>query len=161
MPTKPKSAGVNNRDKKIETTIVTPCFKMAPIKLCFTPFKLYFLKNSLIDSIYLFLEYLKVIRFKKNVFSMIMQMADKSRSVPYYVKKIANNSAKSEIDRLNYATKGNLSINQLAKKRQLETKAFEEKELPFPLAQPNPTQTWGDIISLFKVYMKTTGNFYL
>lgn len=96
-----------------------------------------------------------------DVFSMIMQMADKSRSVPYYVKKIANNSAKSEIDRLNYATKGNLSINQLAKKRQLETKAFEEKELPFPLAQPNPNQTWGDIISLFKVYMKTTGNFYL
>lgn len=96
-----------------------------------------------------------------DVFSMIMQMADKSRSVPYYVKKIANNSAKSEIDRLNYATKGNLSINQLAKKRQLETKAFEEKELPFPLAQPNPTQTWGDIISIFKVYMKTTGNFYL
>jgi len=96
-----------------------------------------------------------------DVFSMIMQMADKSRSVPFYVKKIANNSAKSEIDRLNYATKGNLSINQLAKKRQLETKAFEDKELPFPLAQPNPTQTWGDIISLFKVYMKTTGNFYL
>ena len=96
-----------------------------------------------------------------DVFSMIMQMADKSRSVPYYVKKIANNSAKSEIDRLNYATKGNLSINQLAKKRQLETKAFEEKELPFPLAQPNPNQTWGDIISLFKVYMKTTGNFFL
>ena len=96
-----------------------------------------------------------------DVFSMIMQMADKSRSVPYYVKKIANNSAKSEIDKLNYATKGNLSINQLAKKRQLETKAFEEKELPFPLAQPNPNQTWGDIISLFKVYMKTTGNFFL
>ena len=96
-----------------------------------------------------------------DVFSMIMQMADKSRSVPFYVKKIANNSAKSEIDRLNYATKGSLSINQLAKKRQLETKAFEDKELPFPLSQPNPNQTWGDIISLFKVYMKTTGNFYL
>ena len=96
-----------------------------------------------------------------DVFSMIMQMADKSRSVPYYVKKIANNSAKSEIDRLNYATKGQYSISQLAKKRQLETKAFEEKELPFPLPHPNPTQTWGDIISLFKVYMKTTGNFYL
>ena len=28
-----------------------------------------------------------------DVFSMIMQMADKSRSVPYYVKKIANNIA--------------------------------------------------------------------
>ena len=36
-----------------------------------------------------------------------------------------------------------------------------KKELPFPLAQPNPNQTWGDIISLFKVYMKTTGNFFL
>ena len=96
-----------------------------------------------------------------DVFSMIMQMADKSRSVPFYVKKIIDKSAKSEIDRLNYATKGNLSINQFAKKRQLEKKAFEDKELPFPLAQPNPNQTWGDIISLFKVYMKTTGNFYI
>lgn len=101
--------------------------------------------------------------FGKNpiVFAIINQQADKTKSVPYYIKKIKDNNARKAINQIYTATKGNLSIQQQARIKVLETKAFESEELPFPMEAPNPTQTWTEVWALYKVYMKTTGNFYL
>lgn len=95
------------------------------------------------------------------VFAIINQQADKTKSVPYYIKKIKDEKSRKAISQIQLATKGDLSIQQQARIKVLETKAFEAEELPFPLDRPNPTQTWTDIFALFKVFMKTTGNFYL
>lgn len=95
-----------------------------------------------------------------DVYAIITQQSNKVKSIPYYVKKVKDSTAKSQFDRLKLATKGNYSTEQLARKKLLETKAFEEKELPFPLDEPNPNQTWTEIFALYQVYLKTTGNVY-
>tara|TARA_R110002167_G_scaffold284737_2_gene489897 strand:+ start:23895 stop:25298 length:1404 start_codon:yes stop_codon:yes gene_type:complete len=96
-----------------------------------------------------------------DVYSVIQQMATKTVSIPYYVKRIKDEQAKSQLTRLRQSTKHNYNPRQYIKSKVLETKAFEEKELPFPLDRPNPTQTWGDVFALYKTFMRTTGNFYL
>lgn len=95
-----------------------------------------------------------------DVFAVVNQMCDKTKAVPYAVKKIKDKNSVSKLNSLRNATKGNYSVKQLADKFILESKAYEDKELPFPLEKPNPNQTWGDILSLFKLYLKITGNFF-
>lgn len=96
-----------------------------------------------------------------DVYSCINQMATKTVSVPYTVKKINDKKAFAKLTQLGLATKGNNSFIQQVKKANLETKAYEDVELTFPLENPNETQTWSDIWALYKTYLKTTGNFYL
>ena len=95
------------------------------------------------------------------VFSVITQMCDKTKAVPYAVKKVKDQKQYSKIKQLDNATNGNYSIKQMADRAILHVKAYEDIEQAFPLERPNPNQTWGDIIALFKLFLKTTGNFYL
>lgn len=95
-----------------------------------------------------------------DVYACINQMATKTQSVPYCVKKINDKESYSKLIQLNIATKGTLSLSQFVKKIKLELKAYSENELPFPLEKPNELQTWSEIFALYKTYMKTAGNCY-
>lgn len=95
-----------------------------------------------------------------DVYSCVNQMAIKTQSVPYSVKKIDDKDSYSKLRQLNEATKGLHSFIQSVKKLQLEKKAYSDKELPFPLESPNSTQTWSEVWALYKTYMKTIGNCY-
>lgn len=95
------------------------------------------------------------------VYAVINKQTVKTVSVPYSIKKIQDNGSYQRLKEMELATKGNLSLLQMVKKSVLEKKAYSDKEIPFPLLQPNPTQTWSDIWGLYKTYMKITGNFYL
>lgn len=99
--------------------------------------------------------------FNPDVYAIVSQMADKTKAVPFYVKQIKDKNRKKELDGLRTATKGNATIQQKARMKILETKAFDEKEIDFPLEQPNPTQSWTEIWALYKVYIRLTGNAYL
>lgn len=94
------------------------------------------------------------------VFSVITQMCDKTKAVPYAVKKVKDQKNYSKIKQLDTATNGNYSIKQMADRLMLQTKAYEDIEQVFPLERPNPNQTWTDIKALFKLFLKTNGNFY-
>lgn len=95
-----------------------------------------------------------------DVYAIINKQTVKTVSVPYYIKRVEDKQSYSKLRQLELSTKGNLSLLQLIKKKSLELKAYSDKEMAFPLEDPNPTQTWADIIALYKTYMKTTGNFY-
>jgi HK97 family phage portal protein len=95
-----------------------------------------------------------------DVYAIINKQTVKTISVPYAIKEIEDKQGYNQLKQLNLATKGNLNINQIIKKHRLETKAFKETEKPFPMLQPNPTQTWADVIGLYKTYMKITGNYF-
>lgn len=96
-----------------------------------------------------------------DVYSVVTQMCDKTKSVPYAIKKVKDTKAHDRLTSLRTATHGKYSIKQQIYKRLLEAKAYEDQEQTFPLAKPNPNQTWADIWSLFKLFLKVTGNVYL
>lgn len=95
-----------------------------------------------------------------DVFAIINKQSVKTVSVPYTIKEIDNKQSYSKLRQLDLATKGIINIQQKLKRIQIETKAYKSTEKLFPLEQPNPNQTWSDIIGLFKTYMKITGNYY-
>lgn len=93
-----------------------------------------------------------------DVNAMINQMASKSTIVPYAIKSIEDEDALKQIKRFPIDT----TIQQKFAISKLKKKAYKtDSELPMPLKQPNPTQTWLDLIFLYKVYLKTCGNVYL
>lgn len=94
------------------------------------------------------------------IFSVINQMCDKTKAVPYYVKVIKDEKSYTKLKNIENATNGNYSIQQLARKSLLETKSFNEKELDFPLEEPNPNQSWDELRALAKLFLKVTGNVY-
>lgn len=96
-----------------------------------------------------------------DVFAVINQMCDKTKAVPYAVKKIKDNVGYRKLHSLKTATNGRYSIKQLADALILERKAYEDKEINFPLERPNPNQTWADIHVLYKLFFRVTGNAYL
>ncbi len=96
-----------------------------------------------------------------DVYAVINKQTVKTVSVPYYIKQIADKGAYSKLQQFDLATKGNHSLLQTVKRLSLENKAYSEKEMSFPLLDPNPNQTWSDIWGLYKTYMKITGNYYL
>jgi phage portal protein BeeE len=98
--------------------------------------------------------------YNPDVFAIINQMAVKTTSIPYCVKKVSNEKARRELESLYKATKNNLTYLQKKTKEALLTKAYEDEEQVFPMAEPNPNQNWGDILALYKTYLKTTGNCY-
>lgn len=95
-----------------------------------------------------------------DVFAIINKQTVKTVSVPYTIKEIEDKHAYSKLTQLDLATKGNFNINQQIKRLNLQTKAYKSTEFAFPLENPNPNQTWSDIIGLFKTYIKITGNYY-
>lgn len=96
-----------------------------------------------------------------DVFAVVQQQSTKTMSIPYAIKRVKDKEGKSKLDQFRLATKQKYTSRQYIKSKVLETKAFEEKELAFPMEQPNATQTWCDIWALYKTFLATTGNFYL
>lgn len=94
------------------------------------------------------------------VFAVINKQTVKTISVPYAIKEIENKQSYSKLRQLDLATKGVFSLQQKLKRNTLETKAYKDTEKEFPLTDPNPNQTWSDVIGLYKTYMKITGNYY-
>ena len=94
------------------------------------------------------------------VYSPINQMATKTANIPFSVKKIEDEGAKRKLDALNYATKGDYSVQQKIKSLLLENKAFAKADIAFPMERPNATQTWGELWALYKTFIKSTGNAY-
>lgn len=95
------------------------------------------------------------------IFSIVDQMCNKSKAVPYYIKKVKDQKAYGKIKAINTATNGNYNIKQLRDLSGYQTKAYEDIEQDFPLPEPNPNQTWADIIALYVLFFEMTGNFYL
>lgn len=95
------------------------------------------------------------------VYSIINKSTVKLVSVPYTIKEVDDKQAYSKLSQLDLATNGVLSISQFLDKIKLQTKAYKDKEKPFPLEVPNPNQTWSDIWGLYKTYLDLMGNFYL
>ena len=95
-----------------------------------------------------------------DVYAILQQQADKTKVIPYYIRDIKDEKSYSKLMSLQTATKGDLSIKQMATKLMLESKAYSEDEMKFPLENPNPLQTWSEVFALWKIFMKTTGNCY-
>jgi len=95
------------------------------------------------------------------VFSVVNQMAVKTASIPFFVKKIKDKGARKELQRLMYATKYDLTPQQHVKKVVLENKAFDHDSFDFPLETPNVLQTWTEFLLLYKTLLKLNGNVYI
>lgn len=93
--------------------------------------------------------------------AIINQIADKSNEVPHYIKRIEDRKNYRKRERLMTATKGNLSIQQLAQKKLFESKAFgDSEEIDLKLKRPNPLHTWKELFALYRIFMETDGNAY-
>jgi len=93
-----------------------------------------------------------------DVNAIINQMASKTTSVPFCVKKIEDEDSLKKIKR--YPV--NTTFQQKKEIKKLQLKAYEtDTEMPMPLDKPNPNQSWKDILFLYKVYLKVCGNVYL
>ena len=95
------------------------------------------------------------------VYSVVSQMATKTSSVPYSIKKVESKEQKRKADRLVKATGYNLTPQQQVKQILLETKAYSEDELAMPISKPNPLQTWSEWLELYKTFIRITGNVYI
>jgi len=92
-----------------------------------------------------------------DVNAMVNQMASKTTIVPFAIKKIDDEKAHKQIKRF----PNDLTYQQKQTIKRLKTKAYKsDTEMPMPLLAPNPTQTWKDILFLYKVYLKVCGNVY-
>jgi HK97 family phage portal protein len=77
------------------------------------------------------------------VYSVIQQMSVKSASVPYYITDDKN--IKTGI------------LRQLEIKASNSNKNYKE----MPLKSPNPNQNWTEFLTLYKTFLRTTGNVYI
>ena len=95
------------------------------------------------------------------VYSVVSQMATKTSSVPYTIKKVESKEQKRKADRLIKATGYDLTPQQQVKQILLETKAYSEDDLAMPISKPNPLQTWSEWLELYKTFIRITGNVYI
>jgi HK97 family phage portal protein len=95
------------------------------------------------------------------VYSVIKQRSDKARQIPFYVKKVKDESAKKSYQYFVKSVKWSPKPYQFIKQEQIKAKAFDEEFFDFPLERPNPLQTWGDIVGLYETNMAYNGNCYL
>ena len=95
------------------------------------------------------------------VYSIINQQATKMSSIPFSIKKIENKKSLHDLRMLEGATGGNMTMHQKVRKSIMETKAYKEEGMPMPLERPNVSQTWSEFFSLYKTFLKTTGNVYI
>ena len=85
------------------------------------------------------------------VYSVVKSISDKAKSVPFYIKKVADERSMKRANELKGATHP-----QLVLKRSIyESKAFEEKIYDFPMDKPNPLQSWADIKALYETFLFT------
>tara|TARA_R110000782_G_scaffold2891_2_gene10758 strand:- start:4405 stop:5802 length:1398 start_codon:yes stop_codon:yes gene_type:complete len=102
--------------------------------------------------------------YQKNsfVYSIIQAQAKKTAAIPYFIKKVENETKakafKREIKRSNIADPQTKIFL-----KNLENKAFVpgDDNMDFPLANPNVEQTWTEFMAMYKTYMKMTGNCYI
>lgn len=95
------------------------------------------------------------------VYAVVNQMAKKTAAVPFYVREVKDKKAYKRLQQLQRATKGNYSMLQLFKRYQLEQKAYEKEDKPFPMDRPNVYQTWSEFMALYKTFLACTGNVYI
>lgn len=96
-----------------------------------------------------------------DVYAVINQKATEVTRIPYMIKSIKDESSKEKYKQFKSMVRDVFTPELIVKKAQIETKAFEEEELPFPLERPNPNQTWRELFALYETFMDLTGNFYL
>ena len=94
------------------------------------------------------------------VYSVVSQASTKLASVPNYLKKEKDKPSKLKHQRL-INLKGQLSTNDFAQKRILESKAYDQQEINEPLEKPNFYQSWGEFYSLWHTFMLLNGNAYI
>lgn len=92
-----------------------------------------------------------------DVFSIVNKSSMKAMSIPFEVKKLKSRKAYKKLQSFEI----DIKPQQLLRKSIVESEAFEKETLDFPMEQPNPLQTWEDIISLYKIYIDVVGDFYL
>lgn len=100
-------------------------------------------------------------KLNPDVYSMINKMSTKTASIPKMVKKIEDKSSLKQLQYLKKATGSSYSSQQLVKKFFLEQKAFSDEIKPWPLERPNVNQTWREWDSLWKTFLRMTGNVYI
>jgi len=95
------------------------------------------------------------------VYSIVNQQARKSAKVPFYIKKVDDEQkAKQFLVEIKKENIGQPQVKLNAKA--LEKKAFSEVEtMDMPIEKPNIFQSWGEFISLYKTFLKLTGNVYI
>ena len=94
------------------------------------------------------------------VYAPINQMSTKTASIPYAIKKVEDKKAFNKRNKIKSSTNMEMSIQQKVRYLALETKAFDDDDLEFPLERPNPNQSWTEFISLYKTFIRLTGNVY-
>ena len=101
--------------------------------------------------------------YNKNpdVYSIIRQKATKHSSIPYGTKIVKDQNAKKQSETLRLSVKTTESPEIFMRYKSLCKKAFEEKELDFPMERPNPIQTWTQFFDLYSTFMDLNGNFYM
>lgn len=95
------------------------------------------------------------------VYSIVNQQAVKTSTIPFYVKKIEDENALKNLDRFRMVTKMHLTAQQKVQLLLMESKAFQDETMPFPLDRPNVNQNWSEFLALYKTFLKTTGNVYI
>jgi len=97
------------------------------------------------------------------VFSVINAMANKSSTVPIYIRKVKDEESYNGLKKLRDATSYDMALGQKLKHMALESKAFADQVAPLPLKKPNPYQTWTEFGQLYKTFIRLTGNafFYI
>ena len=103
----------------------------------------------------------KSYNINSTVYAIVNQMAIKTASVPYYVRKIEDTMAAKRLDMLESATKHNMTMQQQVKALELKAKAYSKNDMAFPMERPNTNQTWAEFFNLYKTFLKLTGNAYI
>lgn len=92
-----------------------------------------------------------------DVNAIINMQASKTTVVPFVIKKVIDEKSVKQIKNIG----NNPTHTQKTLIKLLDKKAYSEEDLPMPLPKPNPNQSWSDIMFLYKVFLKVTGNVYL
>lgn len=95
-----------------------------------------------------------------DVYAVVSQKATEVQRIPFMIKSVKDKHMKERYKQFNRMIKNVLTPQYAIKKAIHESKAFEEKELPMPLEQPNHYQTWVEMWGLYETFMDTVGNAY-
>lgn len=95
-----------------------------------------------------------------DVRAIIDQQATKTASIPYHIEKIKDETKYHQLTQLRKATNYSFTPQQEFKSIILQSESYDENLLPMPLDRPNPLETWGELLRLFKIFLSLTGNAY-
>lgn len=99
--------------------------------------------------------------YKNNpdVYSIVQQMAMKTASIPYFVKKVKDKELYKKYQ--SYRGYQHKNTTHLLIENKAKQKAFEDDYLKMPLEKPNPLMGWSEFLQLYKTYLKLTGNAFI